>query len=209
MLHPALEPYRNISFIRRVGSVLKKVDRELKPLPDTDYQIEVISSDDASRLRQLFTFQLRYDANQWLTVNGTTTGRRFRLTLPFRNGVTLPYMLEIPLGTPCPIRATLEPWLTSRGRWFCDPLDYSKSKQIRQLRLPGVGWTHVSGGLKFRLERGGLIESDSAAPSHGLWTVYSAYQGFITVRPRVVKYLKAASRLETLLQSWNDSVIPH
>lgn len=31
--------------------------------------------------------------------------------------------------------------------------------------------------------------------------VYSAYQGFVIVRPRVVKYLQAASRLDALLHT--------
>lgn len=201
MLHPMLQPFRDVKFIGRINRVVRKVIRELEGAGGSDLAVEVWSNRDASVLYQLFTIRLNYEPNQWSILCGEACGYRFRLTLPFRNGVTLPYQLEIFLNATSPVRATLGAWLTSRGDWFTEPLNRRNGTAIRKLRLPGVGWTHASAGLKHTLREGGHIlpSSDDCVTSR--WIVHSAYQGFILVRPRVVKYLRAAERLDTLLHT--------
>jgi hypothetical protein len=184
-----------------MDEVFWEVASELKTAGGWEPTVEVVSQEDASLFHQIFTFKLTYSANQWIYVTGKACGYDYRLTLPFRNGVTLPYLLEIPLKAAAQVRATLHPWITSRGRWYTEPLNRKIGKALRGLRLPGVGWTHASGGLKHTLEYGGYILPPGDGPETNRWIVSSAYQGFIFVRPRIVKYLTAAERLDRLLQT--------
>lgn len=199
MLHPKLQPFAQTAFIDRMNAVLKRVAKELETAGSSELEVEVVSNRDASLLHQLFTFQLKYEANQWLSITGDACGYLFRLILPFRNGVTLPYELEICLKAKASIYAELGGWITSRGIWFTKPPNHAKAKALRRLRLPGVGWVHAAGAVKHTLQDGGFILPPGDGAETNRWIVRSAYQGFIFVRPRVVKYLRAAERLDTLL----------
>jgi hypothetical protein len=168
-----------------------------------ELSVSVLSRGDASFLQNVFSFQLHYEANQWLIATGIGRGFPFCLTLPFRNGVTLPYTLEIRLRSRARVRANLGAWFTRRGRWFAEPANPRSARRIRSLRLPGVGWGHASGGLKHSLQCGGLILPPDDEHPMNRWLVFSGYQGIVIgVRPRVDKYLLAASRLQALLESW-------
>jgi hypothetical protein len=197
-----LEPFRGTNFLTRINRAFRPVARELKAAGTTGLSVEVQSNPDASILKNLFTFKLHYGPNQWLYARGIACGFRFCVTLPFRNGVTLPYLLEINLDSATPLCANLGAWFTRRGRWFAEPLNSVSARRINKLRLPGVGWKHVSGGLKHTLMCGGYILPPDNECNFNRWIVHSAYQGFLIVRPRIVKYLRAASRLDALLNSW-------
>lgn len=203
MLHLRLEPFRDVNYIARINRAFKPVAREIEGFGFPIDAVEVQSNLDASPLHNLFTFRLNYDANQWLMASGMAFELPYLLTLPFRNGVSLPYSLQIVLKSRASVRATLDSWFTSRGRWFTDPISREASQRLRALRLPGVGWVHASGGLKHTLSCGGqILPPDDDCPTNR-WIVFSAYQGFLFgVRPRVAKYLKAAVDLQTLLQAW-------
>lgn len=198
-----LEPFRKTNYISRINRAYRPVARELKFAGASDLAVAVHSDTNASVLKNLFTFQLRYDANQWLTACGTARGFPFCLTLPFRNGITFPYSLEIQLTSRAAVRAHLGAWFTGRGRWFTEPANRISARRLRDLRLPRVGWVHASGGVKHTLQCGGEILPPDEQAGVNRWIVYSAYQGLIfRVRPRVDKYLQAAIRLQALLESW-------
>ena len=72
------------------------------------------------------------------------------------------------------------------------------------LKLPDVGWRHDSGGIPIVISEGGRIAT-SMSSGHGrvVWTVRSAYQGFLfNVGPRIAKYVKMAPAVEALLMEW-------
>ncbi len=203
MLEAELQPFRATNYISRINRAYRLVARELRSSNASDLAVTVRSNPDASILKDLFSFRLGYDANQWLIASGIACGFPFCLTLPFRNGVTLPYALEIRLNSKAAVSANLGAWLTNRGRWFTEPLNRVSARRLGALRLPGVRWVHASGGLKHTLKCGGWILPPDDQVDVNRWIVYSAYQGFLVrVRPRVIKYLEAANRLQALLASW-------
>jgi hypothetical protein len=203
MLHPSLERFKNVNYLTRINRAFRPAAREMEASGLPFSTVEVYSNPDASLVRNLLTFRLSYDANQWLIARGSAFDIPFCLTLPFRNGVTLPYSIEILLNSHAPVRATFDVWLMTRGRWFTEPLNRLSGRRLRALRLPGVAWVHASGGLKHILTCGGVILAPDENCPTNRWIVYSAYQGFLFgIRPRVVKYLQAAVRLQASLNSW-------
>jgi hypothetical protein len=140
--------------------------------------------------------------NQWLTVEGQACAFPFIWTLPFRNGVPLPSILEISLRSTVDYQATLDPWIMPRGRWFSQPLNRSRSVALQQLKLPAVAWSHGAGGLRHRVSHGGMILPPTAERPTNTWVVISGYQGFVLQRPQAAKYLRHAGRLDQLLRSW-------
>jgi IS1 family transposase len=206
MLHADLQPFRKTHYIGRINRAFKPVARELKKAGASALSLDLVSNKDASPLRDLLTIRWSYDANQWLRARATACDFQFVLTLPFRNGVTLPYALEIYLDSRAPVRASLGAWWNRRGRWFTDPPSRKSARRLQALRLPGVGWVHASGGFKHSLQSGGAILPADTSGETNRWIVQSAYQGFlIRVGPRVVKYLRAAARLQNL-RHWSPSV---
>jgi hypothetical protein len=202
MVHPSLEPYAKTPYVRRISRVMKHVDRDLATCGSRDLDITLASDRDASVWGELFTFRLGYHANQWLTVAGKACAFPFIWTLPFRNGVPLPSILEIPLHSHVDYQATLDPWIVSRGRWFSQPLNRSRSLALQGLKLPAVAWTHVAGGLKHRIRHGGMILAPTEDCPTNRWVVISGYQGFMLQRPRAATHLRHAGRLDQLLRSW-------
>jgi hypothetical protein len=203
VLHPDLEPYRDTNFIGRINRAYESVQREFRDVDARDLRVEVQSSLDASRLKELFTIRLSYEANQWLFARGTACDVPFELTLPFHNGLTFPYSLKMELISAAPVAAELRQWFIGGGRWFATPPSRVVSKRLGALRLPRIGWVHNAGGWKHTLHRGGLIlPPDDDFPTNR-WIVQSAYQGFLFgIRPRIGKHLRAARRLQLLLANW-------
>jgi len=81
---------------------------------------------------------------------------------------------------------------------------------LDRFKWPSIGWRHDSGGIPILLSEGAKLDNMPANKGWpGLWTLHSAYQGFLFgVGPRIAKYLEAVSRVERFLRTWRPAPLP-
>lgn len=207
-LNIKLEPFSNFPKIKLFNKVLNYVEREFDKLSINDWTIELYQvEDDETALSKFLSLKFTDDRapEQIMSVNGSYSGRNFRVNVGINAGGTLPYNLEISINSPFNDVAEYKKAFVGK-KWELKSGDKAKAKQLNKLKMPKIIWKHQKAmGMIYRnIIIPFQIISDPKDQSKSIWIVTSGYHRSLAgTGPKIGAYLEAANKLEAFLNELN------